>query len=74
MSTKTEFIAYRSVIPVPISHCPGPTNFTFKYLKYVIPWMRKGTRVLNTQIDSTGWVLLVPTKKKDLVITFRGSV
>jgi hypothetical protein len=74
ISTKTEFIAFHSVIPVSIAQSAGPTNFTFKYLKYVIPWMRKGIRVLNTVIDKTSWILFIPTKKKDIIITFRGTM
>lgn len=74
ISTTSEFVTYRSVIPVPtISHCPGPTDFTFKYLKFIIPWMRKGTRVLNTYMDQTDWTLFIPTKKRDLVVILRGS-
>lgn len=74
ISTKTEFIAFRSVIPVSIPQCAGPTHFTFKYLKYVIPWMRKGSKVLNTTMDQASWILFIPTKKKDIIITFRGMV
>jgi hypothetical protein len=72
ISTRSEYVDFQATIPVPtVSCCPGPQNFTFKYLKYVIPWMRKGTKELVSFMDETRWRVHIPTKKHDIMVSFR---